>query len=88
MENKGFEPNTNNLERIILIYTTKEFKKRNYFTLYDEKENLICYFDNYRELEKKVNQPLWRIIQQFKKTKKFIKITINKKEYKLYTFCD
>ncbi len=71
-----------------MTYSSKEFRKRNYFTLYDENDNLICYFNNYDELKKTYKRALRNIVIEFKKTKDFIKITINQKEYKLYTFCD
>ncbi len=71
-----------------MTYTTESFRKKNYFAIYDEKDNLIQYFDNYKELSKYYKRELKKIVYDLKKAKDFIKITIDKKEYKLYTFCD
>lgn len=69
-------------------YTSKKLKN-NYFILYDEKDNIISYFENGNELSEKLNKNFWRITENFKKTtKNFIKIIIEKKEYKLYTYVD
>ena len=71
-----------------MTYTTKAFKKRNFFVIYDENDNFIQYFDNAEELKKSYKRELKKIVYDLKKTKDFIKITIDKKEYKLYTYCD
>lgn len=71
-----------------MTYSTKSFKERNYFVLYDENDNFIQYFDNTEELKKSYKRELKKIVYDLKKAKDFIKITINQKEYKLYTFCD
>lgn len=68
---------------------TSKNLKNNYFILYDNKDNLIYYFENGNELSKKLNKNFWRITENFKKTtENFIKIIIEKKEYKLYTYTD
>ncbi len=71
-----------------MTYTSKSFRKNNYFTLYDNNENLICYFENYQELTKYTKLRIQDIVKFFKNSNDYIKITIQKKEYKLYTFCD
>ena len=71
-----------------MSYSSKSFKQKNFFILYDEKDNLICYFDNFTELKKYTKLRIQDIVKKFKKTKQFIKITIEKKEYKLYTYID
>ena len=71
-----------------MSYSSKSFKQKNFFILYDEKDNLICYFDNFTELKKYTKLRIQDIVKKFKQTKEFIKITIEKKEYKLYTYID
>lgn len=69
-----------------MCFSSKEFREKCYFVLYDENDNLVCYFDNYNELSKYTKNPLYRIVQLFKKSGEFIFIQIENKFYKLYAF--
>lgn len=72
-----------------LTYKSKDFKEKNYFTLYDKKDNLIGYFNNISELSKITNYNARNLLKEFNKKKKnFIYIETQKEKYKLYTFCD
>lgn len=69
-------------------YNSKTFKEQNYFILYDDNDNVLCYFENFDELKKLFNYRLSDIVYQFNKSDGFINVDIEKKRYKLYTFCD
>lgn len=72
-----------------MTYSSKKFKKDNYFTLYDKNDNLICYFNNFKELSNIINYNARNLLKEFNKKKKnFIYIETQKEKYKLYTFCD
>ena len=71
-----------------MSYTTKDFRKNNYFVLYDMNDNLICYFDNYKELANYTRRPLKKIAFSFSKLVDFIYIVIDNQRYKLYTYVD
>lgn len=79
---------------------TKEFRKNNYFVLYewdeylcnsDCKDKIICYYDNWEELHKKILKR-WRIrdlVYEFNKREtNIIVIVVNNRKYKLATFTD
>lgn len=69
-------------------YNSKHFKKNNYFILYDLKDNIICYFDDFEELSKILNYQLRNLVYQFNyHNKNIINIEIDNKKYKLATFC-
>lgn len=63
----------------------KEFRKNNYFVLYDFDDNIICYFDNFEELSKHLNYPCKYLVHQFNTYGSLINIVINQKMYKLFT---
>jgi len=71
-----------------LKFTSKKFKKENYFTLYDENDNIICYFDNFKELSKYTKVPMKMLVFKFNNSTGFINIKIEKTKYKLYTYKD
>lgn len=52
------------------------------------KDTIVCYFDNCDELLKYTKRPVKKIVYSFNCANDFIVITIDKKEYKLYTFVD
>ena len=67
-------------------FNSKDFRQNNYFVLYDLEDNLICYFDNFEELSKYTSRPLKKIVFAFNQLCDYIRITIDNREYKLYTF--
>ena len=79
---------------------TKDFRKNNYFVLYeyDEylcnsycKDQIICYFDNWEELHNKYlkNYRLSDLVNKFnKENSNIITIIVNNRKYKLATFSD
>lgn len=69
---------------------TKDFRKNNYFTLYDDEDNFICYFDNFNELSKIINYNASDLVKSFNRyaIDNFINIIIDNRKYKLYTFVD
>lgn len=69
-------------------FTSKNFRKDNYFVLYDFNDEVICYFDNFEELSKHLNYPCFYLVNQFNTYGNLIHITINKTIYKLYTTTD
>lgn len=69
-------------------FKSKTFKQNNYFVLYDMEDNIICYFDNFKELYKTLNYELRNLVYQFNNKKtNIINIEIENKKYKLATFC-
>ena len=78
---------------------TKEFKKNNYFVLYEyeylcnlnHEDEIVCYFDNWEELHKKClkNYRVRDLVYQYNKNNtNIITIIINNRKYKLATFND
>ncbi len=73
--------------RFILKFNSKDFKKQNYFVLYDMNDFIISYFDNYIELSKILNYRLSDLVRSYNRYKtNIIVIIINNKKYKLATF--
>lgn len=69
-------------------YKSKSFRDKNYFILYDLNDNIVCYYDNFNELNKKINISITYLIRELNRNKTNIKIIeINNKKYKLATFC-
>ncbi len=69
-------------------YNSKEFRKNNYFVLYDNNDSIICYFNSFVELSKFFNYKLSDLVYQYNKTNSnIITIIIDNKMYKLATFC-
>lgn len=71
-----------------MCYTSKTFRKENYFVLYDMNDNIVCYFDNFEELSKQFNYRLSDLVYQFNRKGSIIDVIINNKYYKLCTFVD
>jgi len=67
---------------------SKDFKKINYFVLYDINDNIICYFNDFNELSKHLNYKLYDLVHEYNRHESnMITIVIDKKKYKLATFC-
>ena len=71
-----------------MSFTSKAFKKNNYFVLYDLNDEVVCYFDNFDELSKHINYDICHIVWLFKRiNSNLISIVIDNKRYKLATYC-
>ena len=69
-------------------FNSKDFKKNNYFILYDNKDNIICYFNNYEELSKYINYTARKLVYEFNfRNTNIINIIIDNKKLRLATFC-
>ena len=69
-------------------YNSKNFRKNNYFVLYDKNDEIVCYFDNFEDLSKYINHRLSDLIYKYNKgNSNVINIVIDKKEFQLATFC-
>lgn len=65
----------------------KHFRETNDFVLYDENDNVVCYFNNIDELKKYSNVRPSRIYENFMRSSDcFINIVIDNSTYKLYRF--
>lgn len=70
-----------------MYFKSKTFKN-NYFVLYDENDEVICYFDNFNELTNYINYRLSNLVYQYnKQDTNVITIIIDDKKLKLATFC-
>lgn len=67
--------------------TSKEYRKKNHFLLYDCEENVI-YIDSPEELKKFINTKFSDIVRQFNKFGEIIDVVIDGHYYQLYTFED
>lgn len=66
----------------------KEFRKNNYFVLYDLNDEVICYFDNFKELSKYINYRPNDLAKQFNKNNTdVINIMVDNQKLRLATFC-
>ena len=69
-------------------YKSKTFKEYNYFILYDLSDNIICYFDNFKELSKIINYRLSDLVHEYNRNcTNSITVIIDNTKYKLATFC-
>lgn len=69
------------------MFSSKNFKLKNYFVLYDMNDFIVSYFDNFNELSKILNYRLCDLVHEFNRHKSnFIVIIINNNKYKLFTF--
>ena len=67
----------------------KYFRETYDFVLYDENDNIVCYFNDIDEIKKFSNVRPSRIYKNFEKSfDDFINIIIDNKFYKLYRFED
>ena len=46
-------------------FKPNEFRKNNYFVLYDLNDEVVCYFDNFKELSKYINYRPNDLAKQF-----------------------
>lgn len=80
-------------------YKTKDFKKNNYFVLYEysylndlnNEDEIICYIENWEELKRKYlkNYRASNLVCDFNKhNSNIVTIIIDNKKYLLATFCD
>lgn len=68
-------------------FKSKEFKKNNYFVLYDLNDEVVCYFNNFEELSKYINYKLYDLVHEYNKHKtNIINIIIDNKKLRLATF--
>ena len=69
-------------------YKSKTFKNDNFFVLYDLNDNIICYYDNFKDLSRFLSYELRNLVYQYNSHKSnIITIEIDNKKYKLATFC-
>lgn len=70
-------------------YRIKEFRKSNFFILYDLEDNIICYFDNFKELSRIFNYKVRDLVHEFNRhSSDRIIVVINNQKYRLITFTD
>lgn len=68
-------------------YKSKNFKKDNYFVLYDLRDNVVCYFDNFEELSKMISYRLSDLVHEYNRyNTNNITVIIDNQKYKLATF--
>lgn len=69
-------------------YNSKNFRKNNYFVLYDKNDELICYFDNFDDLAKYINYRISDLVHEYNRhNTNIINIIIDNKIFQLATFC-
>ena len=67
---------------------SKEFRKNNYFVLYDINDEVVCYFNDFQELLKYINYRLSDLVHEYNRyDTNIITITIDNKKFKLATYC-
>ena len=67
---------------------SKEFKKNNYFVLYDFNDEVVSYFDIFKELSNHLKQRLYDLVYEYNRNNtNIITIIIDNKKYKLATYC-
>lgn len=67
---------------------SKDFRKKNYFVLYDVNDEVVCYFDNFNELLKHIKYRLSDLVHEYNRyNTNIITITIDNKKFKLATYC-
>ena len=68
-------------------YTSKK-SVNNYFILYGQNDEIIYYFDNFKELSRYINYRYGDLIYEFNsKNTNVIKVIIDNKKYELAIFC-
>ena len=69
-------------------YKSKTFKNDNFFVLYDLEDNIVCYFDNFKELSKILSYRLCDLVHEYNRNNtNNIIVIIDNKKFKLATFC-
>ena len=67
---------------------SKDVRTKNYFVLYDVNDEIICLFNDFDELSKYLNYKLYDLVHEYNRFKSnIINIEIDRKKYKLATFC-
>lgn len=80
-------------------YKSKEFKKNNYFVLYEyrgenslnDEDEIICYIESFEELKNKYLKEyrLSDLVHKYNQNNSnIINIEIDRKKYRLATFCE
>lgn len=60
----------------------------NYFVLYDSNDEIVCYFNDFKELSKYINYRYRDLVYEFNnKNTNVIKVIIDNKKYELAIFC-
>lgn len=68
-------------------YRSKTFKNDNYFVLYDLRDNVVCYFENFEELSKIISYRLSDLVHEYNRyNTNNITVIIDNQKYKLATF--
>lgn len=58
-----------------------------YFVLYDSNDNILCYYDNIKEISVKYNYEIKELNRKFKKSiLGYITLCLDNHNYKLYKF--
>ena len=69
-------------------FKSKTFKNNNYFVLYDLSDNIVCYYDNFKDLSKILNYRLCDLVHEYNRNNtNIIVVIIDNLKYKLATFC-
>lgn len=69
-------------------YNSKMFRNNNYFVLYDSNDEIICYFNNFKELSRYLNYRLCDLVHEYNRHgSNIINIEIDNKRLKLATYC-
>ena len=66
-------------------YNSKDFRRDNYFVLYDKNDYPICFFADYNELSKSISYRCSDLVYKFNKFGNPIKLVIGNEFYKLFT---
>lgn len=68
-------------------YSSKNFKKDNFFVLYDANDDIVSYFDNFEDLSKILKYELRNLVYEYNHSdSNVITVIIGNKKYKLATF--
>lgn len=71
-----------------MFYKSKTFRQNNYFVLYDLNDDIVCYYDSFKDLLKELNYRLSDLVHEYNRNNtNVITVIINNKKYKLATFC-
>lgn len=66
---------------------TKDFRKNNYFVLYDNNDDIVCYFNDFNELAKYLSYRVSDLVREYNRyNSNVITVIIDKRKLKLATF--
>ena len=73
-----------------MVFNSKDFRKNNYFVLYDMNDNVVSYYDNVEDLQSSIlpNYRCSDIVKKFNSHGNPIKVIVDKKMFQLYTMYD